>query len=331
MKEFRMMALSGLLGGVVAVSLLSCLGALPAAMVTFSAGTVASASDVNGNFTKLYTPLNGNIDNANVLDNSLTGQDFNTSSYLQCANLTPTATFRLPNTAGDPDAVTGAMKVNTTTSRARYYNGAALKTLAELESAQTFTTTQTFSPSDKTGIIASSDDDSMIRIRLASAAAGSGGDFYSGGVSGLRLGAGYTVVGGAEEATATNAEQISIGTTRVDFNQDSGLTFGAAWTPTTRISLSFAAGLQLKIAGQGIQIKEGTNATMGTLTANGATPVVVNTTKVTASSRIFCFLNTVGGTPGFGWVSARSAGTSFSFTGTAGDTSTWAWIIIEPS
>lgn len=46
-------------------------GAVPATLVTFTPGTVISSSDINGNFTKLYTPLNGNIDCNNLADNAV--------------------------------------------------------------------------------------------------------------------------------------------------------------------------------------------------------------------------------------------------------------------
>ena len=84
-------------------------------------------------------------------------------------------------------------------------------------------------------------------------------------------------------------------------------------------------------AGKGLQVKEGTNARMGVLTLNGATPVVVSNTSVTANTRIFLTANASGGTPAHFWVSARSAGASFSVTGTAGDTSVVAWLLIEPA
>jgi hypothetical protein len=84
-------------------------------------------------------------------------------------------------------------------------------------------------------------------------------------------------------------------------------------------------------AGKGLQIEEGSNATMGTLTLNGATPVTVDTTAVTATSRIFLTHNAVSGTPAFVWVSARSGGTSFTVTGTALDTSAVAWLIVNPA
>lgn len=89
--------------------------------------------------------------------------------------------------------------------------------------------------------------------------------------------------------------------------------------------------LQCDVVGRGLIVREGTNARMGTLTLNGATPVVVANTSVTASTRIFLTANAPGGTPGHFWVSARTAGTSFSVTGTAGDTSTVAYLLVEPA
>lgn len=108
--------------------------------------------------------------------------------------------------------------------------------------------------------------------------------------------------------------------------RDTGLSRGAA----NRLDVT-TANLRIATAGRGLQVAEGSNAKMGTLTLNGATPVVVSTTAVTANSRIFLTTNTVGGTPGFHWVSDRTADTSFSVTGTAGDTSVVAWLIIEPA
>ena len=89
----------------------------------------------------------------------------------------------------------------------------------------------------------------------------------------------------------------------------------------------------LGAAGNGFLLKEGTNATMGIATLVAGT-VVVNTTKVTANSRIFLTRQTVGGTPGTSVdVTARTAGTSFTITaqGSILDTSTVAWLIVEPA
>lgn len=94
----------------------------------------------------------------------------------------------------------------------------------------------------------------------------------------------------------------------------------------------FNVNLSLGVAGNGFKIKEGSNAAMGvaTLTAGTAT---VNTTKVTASSRIILTRQTIAGTIGSSVdVTARVAGTSFTITanGSILDTSTVAWIIFEP-
>ena len=72
----------------------------------------------------------------------------------------------------------------------------------------------------------------------------------------------------------------------------------------------------------------GGSASVGTLTLAGATPVVVNTTAVATTSKIFLSRNTNAGTPANFAISAQSAG-SFSVTGTALDTSTVNWLVIN--
>lgn len=86
-------------------------------------------------------------------------------------------------------------------------------------------------------------------------------------------------------------------------------------------------------AGSGFYVKEGTNACMGLATLVGGT-VTVNTTKVTANSRIFITAQTLG-TVAVATalaITARTAGTSFTITSAAAtDTSTVAWEIKEPA
>lgn len=83
-------------------------------------------------------------------------------------------------------------------------------------------------------------------------------------------------------------------------------------------------------AGKTLTVKSGANAKAGTVTVNGATGVVVNTTAITANSVIEYGLKTVGGTPGGKpYESAVSVGTSFTVKATAGDTSTYNWVIID--
>lgn len=90
-------------------------------------------------------------------------------------------------------------------------------------------------------------------------------------------------------------------------------------------------GVTIGTAGAGVRIKEGANARMGTSTLVAGT-VVVATNKVTATSRIFLTTQAPGGAPGAVYVSARTAGTSFTVTSTSGtDTSLVGWLILEPA
>ena len=94
----------------------------------------------------------------------------------------------------------------------------------------------------------------------------------------------------------------------------------------------FNGDVKLVDVGGGLFIKEGTNACMGILTLNGATEVTVSTNQVTPLSRIFLTVQSPAGTPaGVAYVSSRSSGVSFGVKGIALDTSTVAWIIIEPA
>lgn len=90
--------------------------------------------------------------------------------------------------------------------------------------------------------------------------------------------------------------------------------------------------LKLNTVGNGLYIKEGTNATMGICTLVAGT-CTVSTTKVTANSRIFLTVQSLGtvALPTVVGVTARSAGTSFTITSASvTDTSVIAWEIVEP-
>jgi hypothetical protein len=109
-------------------------------------------------------------------------------------------------------------------------------------------------------------------------------------------------------------------------------TLAGLGTAQTFTATQTVADLKLGTAGNGLYVKEGTNATMGTATLASGT-ATVSTTKVTANSRIF--LTIQGGTltnVGFLYVSARTAGTSFVVTSSnASDAATIAWLIVEPA
>jgi hypothetical protein len=83
--------------------------------------------------------------------------------------------------------------------------------------------------------------------------------------------------------------------------------------------------------GKGFQIKEGANARMGVSVLVAGTVTVANT-SITANTRVQLTIQIPGGTVGVQYVSARTAGTSFTITSnSATDTSTVAWLLIEPA
>lgn len=89
--------------------------------------------------------------------------------------------------------------------------------------------------------------------------------------------------------------------------------------------------LVLANAGNGIKIKEGTNAKMGAATLVAGT-VTVNTTAVAANSRVMLSGQNSSGTHGELTVSARVAGTSFTISSSnAADTRSIAWLILDPA
>lgn len=98
-------------------------------------------------------------------------------------------------------------------------------------------------------------------------------------------------------------------------------------------TVTFTADAKLGTAGNGLYVKEGTNATMGSATLVLGVKVV-STTKVTANSRIFLTVESLGtiATPVAVSVTARTGGTSFTITSAnLTDTSVIGWIIIEPA
>lgn len=143
------------------------------------------------------------------------------------------------------------------------------------------------------------------------------------------------VNGGDFTSSATTFNFLtSTVTTFNGFQAGTANTLGATTGKTTirNDTLMVEGDIKMQTAGQGLYIKEGTNATLGVATLSAGT-VTVNTTKVTASSRIFLTID--GGTltnVGATYVSARVAGTSFTISSTnVLDASDVAWLIIEPT
>lgn len=96
--------------------------------------------------------------------------------------------------------------------------------------------------------------------------------------------------------------------------------------------LSVTAGsFSVTTAGQGLRVKEGSNAKQGTAALAAGTVTVANT-SVTAGSRIFVGTATPGGTVGAPFVSSVTAGTGFTIKSTSStDTSVVAYQIFEPA
>lgn len=97
-------------------------------------------------------------------------------------------------------------------------------------------------------------------------------------------------------------------------------------------NLTGGGDLSLSLTGTTLAIQEATagSACSGTLTLNGATPVVTSTTCATAGSRIFLTRTSIDAdTTGDMAVTALSAGVSFSVTSEANDTATVNWFIVH--
>jgi len=130
------------------------------------------------------------------------------------------------------------------------------------------------------------------------------------------------LIDGTIPTTATGSAYIADNTTFT----------GNYFIHSTSTSESLISGdLRINTAGKGLLVKEGSNAKMGVATLVAGT-VTVNTTAVTANSRIFLTHQNNSGTVGFVTVSARTASTSFTIlSSNAADTSNIAWMIVEPA
>jgi len=129
-----------------------------------------------------------------------------------------------------------------------------------------------------------------------------------------------TMTGATTNALIFNSESnpINLGTNNVN-RFTIGTTYNHLYLP-----------LQFTSIGHGLLFDEGTNAIMGLAVLVGGT-VTVSTTKVTTNSRILLTNNASSGTPGFLYINARVANTSFTITSSSGtDTSSVMWTIIEP-
>jgi len=99
---------------------------------------------------------------------------------------------------------------------------------------------------------------------------------------------------------------------------------------TERLRIGSTGAITTETAGQTLGVKSGTNALSGTFIANGTTPVAVATTAWDANCVAVITLKTIGGTvTSQPFVSSVTAGTGFSVTSAAGDTSTYNWVALK--
>lgn len=105
--------------------------------------------------------------------------------------------------------------------------------------------------------------------------------------------------------------------------------FGGAVEAQTNLIAS-AGNVVISAAGKGLTIKEGTGARMGQATLAAGTVTIANA-SVTANTRIFVSRQTAAGTLGY-LSTSRVAGTSFTIkSSSTTETSTVAWVLVEPS
>lgn len=131
---------------------------------------------------------------------------------------------------------------------------------------------------------------------------------------------------------AVTAEKLGLG----NVTNESKATMFASPTFTgtaAAAAISMSGDLSIGTAGKGTLLKEGANAKMGAVVLVAGTATVA-TTKVTANSRIILTAQVLGTVtaPKPLAVTARTAATSFVITSSdATDTSTVAWMIVEPA
>jgi len=105
-------------------------------------------------------------------------------------------------------------------------------------------------------------------------------------------------------------------------------TFTGAITATAGVTA--AADLTMSAAAKTLVLKQGANGKTGTVTLNGATPVTVSNTSITANSGVVFTLKTVGGTVGaVPSIKTITPSTGFTVAGTASDTSVYNYHVIE--
>lgn len=150
-----------------------------------------------------------------------------------------------------------------------------------------------------------------------------------GGANGGTRGASITLPG--EEVSGGSDITYNAGTGDTHIFSVAGVT--ELTVAGTTVTLAGAGDLIFNVGLATVAFQEATAGTAcsGTLTANGATPVVTATTCATTGSRIFLSRTSSETGTVNAWVSAISNGVSFSITSEAADTGTYNWVIFHES
>lgn len=138
-------------------------------------------------------------------------------------------------------------------------------------------------------------------------------------------------------STTTASSNIAVTTGNGSAGNSGNITVTTGTATATRGSISLSAAIvnsdtdiAVTTIGKGLKVAEGSNGRMGTAVLVAGT-VTVSNTSVTANTRIFLTTQAAGGVQGF-LSSTRSAGTSFTINSSLStDTSTIAWLLIEPA
>lgn len=160
-------------------------------------------------------------------------------------------------------------------------------------------------------------------------AAGTDANLVAGSIVSIAEGTFSTTSNASSLLFQTGSSEIA--TTKMTITSGGNVTVTGAITSTAGNVTATNGSLLLGTAGNGLQIKEGSNARMGTSTLSGGTIAISNTSAVTGD-RIF--ITRVSGTAAeFGHLSYTiSTGVSFTVNSTdAQDDSVINWLIIKPT
>ena len=139
------------------------------------------------------------------------------------------------------------------------------------------------------------------------------------------------IISGLVSASDVSAQVAAMSKTGSPNGTPQVLISQGAGAATTTALLEVEGDIAIPVVGNGLRVKEGTNARMGRAQLAGGTVTVANT-SITASTRIFLTPQTSGANSGFVYVSARVAGTSFTISSSnAADGNSVAWFLVEPA